>query len=529
MTERTLLRFIVLRTVVATTLFVAALVIQSLVLFTLPLDFLFYLTAFTYGLNILWLGLRRFLPVRANLYCQLFGDILLESGIVYLGGSMEGSFSFLYLITVLSASIYLYRRGGLILASAASIAYGLLVDLQYYGVIPSFPRFGGPEVVPLGRIYYNLVANVFAFYLVAVLASFISERLRSAHEALSSTQARYSDLKALNEAIVSSVSSAVLTGDLHGKVLFQNAGARELFGPVASLTSFFGTLELSFEALKEGIVGTGQVHQREIVLGERTFLCRVSGLYDRDARVIGVLLVLDDITQHKALENELQRQERMAAIGALSAAIAHEIRNPLASISGSVQMLKADAPEGGRERKLVEIIAQETFRLNRIIENFILFARPKPLAKVTYSLTQQLRDFHLLLSASPERAGHEVSLELPAEEIILTADRDMLQQVFWNLVRNSFRAMGTAPGRVAIAARAEDGRARIAFADTGPGVPPGEEERIFEPFSGNFQGGLGVGLALCKRVLTDHGGTIRVASAPGQTVFEVELPLCTAS
>jgi hypothetical protein len=105
----------------------------------------------------------------------------------------------------------------------------------------------------------------------------------------------------------------------------------------------------------------------------------------------------------------------------------------------------------------------------------------------------------------------------------------MLQQVFWNLVRNSFRAMGTAPGRVDIAARAEDGRVRIAFSDTGPGVPPGEEERIFEPFSGNFQGGLGVGLALCKRVLTDHGGTIRVASAPGQTVFEVDLPLCTAS
>ncbi len=528
MTEGTLLRFIVLRTVVATTLFVAALVIQSLVLFTLPLDFLFYITAFTYLLNIVWLGLRKVLPIKVNLYLQLFGDIVLESGIVYLGGSLEGSFSFLYLITVLAASIYLYRRGGLILASAASIAYGLMVDLQYYGVIPSFPRFGGPEFVSLGRIYYNLVANVIGFYLVAVLASFISERLRSTREVLSSTQARYSDLKALNEAIVSSVSSAVLTGDLHGRVLFQNAWARELFGPVSSLTAFFGSIELSFEALKEEIMATGRVHQRELALSGRTFLARVSGLYDREARVMGVLLVLDDISQHKALEEELQHKEKMAAIGGLSAAIAHEIRNPLAAISGSVQMLQT-AALGGQERKLTGIIAQESFRLNRIIDNFILFARPKPLTKVTYSLTQQLRDFHLLLSNSPERAGHRMELDLPPEEIVLTADRDMLQQVFWNLVRNSFRAMGTTPGSVTIAARAGDGRARVAFTDTGPGVVAGQEEIIFEPFSGNFQGGLGVGLALCKRVLSEHGGTIRVSSSPGHTVFEVELPLCTES
>ena len=528
MTDRTLLRFIVLRTVIATTLFVAALVIQSLVLFTLPLDFLFYITAFTYLLNLIWLALRKVLTVRANLYCQLFGDIVLESGIVYLGGSLEGSFSFLYLITVLAASIYLYRRGGLILASAAAIAYGLMVDLQYYGVLPSFPRFGGPEFVSLGRIYYNLVANVIAFFLVAVLAGFIAERLRSAHEALSSTQARYSDLKALNEAIVSSVSSAVLTGDLHGRVLFQNAWARELFGPVTSLSAFFGTLDLSYDALREGIVATGQVHQREMVLGGRTLLTRVSGLYDREARIMGILLVMDDITQHKALENELQHQEKMAAIGGLSAAIAHEIRNPLASISGSVQLLQT-AGLGGQERKLTGIIAQETFRLNRIIDNFILFSRPKPLTKVTYSLSQQLRDFHMLLSNSPERARHEVRLELPPEEITLNADRDMLQQVFWNLVRNSFRAMGTEPGTVTIGAQRGDGRVRVTFADTGPGVPPGQEESIFEPYSGNFQDGLGVGLALCKRILADHGGAIRVASAPGRTVFEVELPLCTAS
>jgi two-component system sensor histidine kinase PilS (NtrC family) len=527
--ERTLVSFVVTRTVIATTLFLAALIIQSLTFFTLPLNFLFYLTALIYLLNVVYLVLRRVLPIRTNLYIQNLGDLILETVIVYLTGSLEGSFSFLYLVTILVGSIYLYRRGGLILAAAATMLYGALIDLQYYGIIPPLFAAAGVPLIPLGRIYYNLAANILGFFLVALLASFISERLRAAHEALSSTQARYSDLKVLNEAIVSSVSSALIATDLEGRIIFQNGGARAMFGPLQSLGDVFFGRTLSVEAVKGELLKGKRVRQMEVSEAGKNYLLRMTGLADARGEVLGILLLLDDITEYKALENELKDKEKMAAIGSLSAAIAHEIRNPLASISGSVQILTSSALQG-QERKLTDIIGQETFRLNRIIENFILFARPKPLTRVPYSVTQQLKDFHLLLSHSPERASHEVRLILPEGEIWVEADRDMLQQVWWNLVRNAFRAMGNTPGALTIQARQNGSGVRIAFSDTGPGIPPEKVEEIFQPFAGNFREGLGIGLALCRRVVREHGGTIEVASVPHErTTFEVGLPLCTES
>ena len=529
MNERILISFVVLRTAVATTLFFAALIIQSLAFFALPLNVLFYLTAGTYLLNIFYLAIRRRLSVRTNLFIQLFGDLLLETAIVYLTGSLEGSFSFLYLITILAGAIYLYRRGGLITASAAAILYGTLVDLQFYGLLPPYAAAGGGAFVPLGRIYYNLAANILGFFLVAILASLISERLRAAHEALTSTQARYSDLKVLNEAIVTSVQSALLATDLDGRIIFQNAAARTLFGPLRSISEAFFGPSLPLESIRREWVGDQKVHQMEISDADKVFMLRLTGLSDPQGEALGLLLLLDDVTAYKALVSALKDKEKMAAIGSLSAAIAHEIRNPLASISGSVQMLQASAL-WGQERKLTGIIAQETFRLSRIIENFILFAKPKPLVRVRYCVTQQLKDFYLLLVNSPERASHEVRLILPPADIWVEADRDMLQQVWWNLVRNAFRAMAGIKGSLTIEARKNGGGIAIAFTDTGHGIPDDKTETIFEPFAGNFREGMGMGLALCRRVVEEHGGTIAVISVPHErTTFEVGLPLCIAS
>lgn len=406
MNDRLIIKFVIYRSIVATTLFLAALIIQFINFFVLPIDFLFYLTAFIYFLNIIYLVLKKFISVKANLYLQLFGDILLESTIVYLTGSLTGSFSFLYLITILVASFYLYKKGALIIASISAILYGLLVDLQYYGLIPSFYY---QPFLPIGRIYYNLISNFLGFFIVALLGSFISERLRKANEVISST------------------------------------------------------------------------------------------------------------------EEELKKKEKMATIGAMSQAIAHEIRNPLASISGSVQLLK-DRVFDEKDNMLIKIIAQETFRLTRIIENFLLFAKPKPINKFKFSLSQQLKDFFVLLQNSPEKEPHEVFLELPEEEIIINADRDMLQQVLWNLVRNGFKAMGAKKGKLTIRAK-KNNNISIEVEDTGHGISKERENIIFEPFSSNFQEGLGIGLALCKRIISEHNGKIQVKSFEKEkTIFEVILP-----
>ncbi len=519
MTEKLILNFVIYRTIVATSLFLAALIIQYINFFALPLDFLFYLTAFIYFLNIFYLILKKSISVKTNLYIQLSFDIVIESAIVYLTGSLTGSFTFLYLITILVASLFLYRKGGLIFAAFSSIAYGLLVDLQFYRILPSF--FYQP-LLPIGRIYYNLITNFLGFFIVALLGSFISERLKKTREELSSTEEQYQDLVSLNQAIVSSVTSYLFALDKLGKIIFQNKESIKRFG----FLKRFEDLKVFSEDFKDLIQKLEKervVIEKKIDLGESFFEGRISALYNINNEMEGVLVVLDDITSKVKLEEELKKRDKMATIGSLSQAIAHEIRNPLASISGSVQMLR-EGEMDPRRKTLVNIIAQETFRLSRIIENFLLFARPKPITKYKYSLTQQIKDFYLLLLNSPEKDPHEVALEIPDREIFIKGDRDMIQQVLWNLVRNSFKAMGSKKGKLTIRLKNE-GYAKIEVEDTGPGIPEEKKELIFEPFSSNFQDGLGVGLALCKRIISEHRGKILVKSREKEkTIFEVILP-----
>jgi len=516
--ERLIINFVIYRSIVATSLFLSALIIQFINFFVLPIDFLFYLTAFIYFLNILYLLLKSFISVKANIYIQLCGDILLESTIVYLTGSLTGSFSFLYLITILIASFYFYRKGALIFASLSAILYGLLVDLQYYQIIPSFYY---QPFLPLGRIYYNLITNFLGFFIVGFLGSFISERLKKTHEVLSTTEEQLRDLVSLNQAIVSSVISNIFAIDKTGTIIFQNNSSLKRFGQLKRYDDL-NFINYKFENLLKELQ-YDKVIEKEVKYNNNYLNIRISGLYNLENLMEGILIVIDDITSKIKLEEELKKKDKMVTIGSMSQIIAHEIRNPLASISGSVQMLFESIKEE-KEKKLVNIIAQETFRLNRIIENFLLFAKPKPIVKFRYSITQQLKDFFELLKNSPEKEPHDVFIEIPKEEILINADRDMLQQVLWNLVRNGFKAMGSNKGRLTIRLKKNKG-VKIEVEDTGAGIPEEKINQIFEPFSSNFQDGLGIGLALCKRIISEHNGNIQVKSIKNEkTIFEVILP-----
>lgn len=519
MNEKLILNFVIYRTIIATSLFLTALIIQFRVFFALPLDFLFYLTALIYFLNIVYLILKKFISIKLNFYIQLIGDIILESAIVYLTGSLTGSFSFLYLITILLASFYLYRKGGLIFASLSALCYGLLVDLQYYNILPSFAY---QPFLPIGRVYYNLITNFLGFFIVAILGSFVSERLRKTSEVLTTTKEKYKDLVSLNEAIVSSVASHIFAVDENKKIIFQNNLSLKRFGKQEKFEDI-ELIEEDFQKIFEKIKNEKRVLEFEKRVGENFFNIRISGLYSSEEKVEGILIVIDDITPKVKLEEELKKKDKMATIGSLSQAIAHEIRNPLASISGSVQILLSEVKDP-QKMKLINIIAQETFRLNRIVENFLLFARPKGISKFKYSITQQLKDFYELLKNSPESQPHEIFLEIPEKEIFVNADRDMIQQVLWNLVRNSFKAMGSKKGKLIVRLKEEES-VKLEVEDNGQGIPENKIKSLFEPFSSNFENGFGIGLALCQRIVSEHGGKISVSSIPFKsTIFQVSLP-----
>ncbi|HEV2764172.1 MAG TPA: ATP-binding protein, partial [Pyrinomonadaceae bacterium] len=240
----------------------------------------------------------------------------------------------------------------------------------------------------------------------------------------------------------------------------------------------------------------------------------------------GLVITFQDLTHIRAMEDTARRQDRLAAVGRVAAGIAHEIRNPLAAMRGSIQVLHSEVEGDPAQAELMNIVLRESDRLNRIITDFLTYARPRPVEPSELDLREPLRETFALLRHSPElREGHRLEEDLPDEPVVAPADAERIKQVFWNLARNALTAMKEGGTLRAELRRAESGRARITFADTGRGMTPEQVERLFEPFSSSTNGGTGLGLSIVYQIVRDHGGTINVRSREGHgTTITVELP-----
>jgi two-component system, NtrC family, sensor histidine kinase PilS len=228
----------------------------------------------------------------------------------------------------------------------------------------------------------------------------------------------------------------------------------------------------------------------------------------------------------RSLEEAARRQDRLAAVGRVAAGIAHEIRNPLASMRGSIQVLRSDLSGDSSQAQLMEIILRESDRLNQIIADFLTYARPRNTQLALIDLREPLNETFTLLRHSPEiREGHILEEDLPDEPVMVSADAAQLKQVFWNLSRNALQAMPEGGRLSAGLQRTNSGRLRITFKDTGRGMTPEQVEHLFEPFSSYTTGGTGLGLSIVYQIVRDHSGTINVRSLEGQgTTITVELP-----
>jgi two-component system sensor histidine kinase PilS (NtrC family) len=252
----------------------------------------------------------------------------------------------------------------------------------------------------------------------------------------------------------------------------------------------------------------------------------IAPLFSEFGKTTGMVITFQDLTQVRTLEETSRRQDRLAAIGRMAASIAHEIRNPLAAMRGSIQMLRAEMEGDSSQTELMEIILRESDRLNRIITDFLNYARPRTITQSEVDVGDLLHQTFALLQHSPEiLETQSIEEEIPSEPVITVADAGQLKQVFWNLARNALQAMpqgGTLRARVEMNSH---NRLRISFSDTGRGMSPDQVERLFEPFS-STTGGTGLGLSIVYQIIRDHGGTINVSSLEGQgTTITVELPL----
>jgi len=464
---------------------------------------------------------------------QLAVDLLFETALILVTGGVDSPFSFLYVITIVSASIFFHRRGGVLTAIAATFLFGTIINLQY----ADMPPFDHPSLLGNKELIYMLSLYMITFFTVGSLSGRLSERL---HE----KEIGFSKLRVFTEDIVESISSGLVTTDLSGKITSFNRSASEMTGfkPEEAIGAIWWEL-FAWEEIRDryrdlAVTGVPQRFDGEISTkkGERCLLgVTISPLRNEHGGQIGIIGTFQDLTQLKSLEEEMQKKERLATIGEMAAGMAHEIRNPLASLSGSIEVLKGDLNLRDEHLKLMEIAIREAERLNSIITQFLLYAKPLPPRRQRTDLHALLSETVQLLQNNPEYHDRiRVSLLVSAEPLIMLIDPNQIRQVFWNLSINAFQSMPDGGVLTISTRRAQAKKAKsmiaseeveILFSDTGSGIKKEDLPRIFYPFFTTKNSGSGLGLSIVQRIIEEHRGEIRVESSPKGTTFYVTLPL----
>ncbi len=453
-------------------------------------------------------------------YSQLIFDVLAEIALIYITGGIESWFSFTLILTVLSSSIVLNQRAGYIVASMSCILYGTLLDLQFYGLIPITYE----ETMLEKQFLYNIFIHTISLYVTAYLAGYLSSRLEETVVKLAEKDTNLRDLEIFNMKVIESLPSGLVTTDVEGKVLIFNRAAEKITG-TAKDDIIGRTIEHALPFLKIPIMEG----RREEVLNRDNYDKKIIGMHisilrDISGRETGFICIFQDLTILKELEEEMKNKEKWAAIGELSANIAHEIRNPLASLRGSIEMLReGKIPEKHRD-KLMGIAINETERLNTIVTDFLTYSRPKPLDIQNVDLNALLSDTLELLRNRAQDMGDIIVLQECEGALLVSLDPLKIRQVFWNLGINALEAIEK-DGKLTVSTRETQDKVSIFFSDTGPGMSKDDLEKIFYPFHTTKERGTGLGLSIAHRIVEEHQGRIMVTSNPGSgTTFEIILP-----
>lgn len=472
-------------------------------------------------------------------------DIAIVSSLVHFSGGADSVFAFLYVVVALYAALLFDRRGAMISAGLGILSYGVVLSLSRFG--PAEP--GGAVSLRVLLAVWSLHGG--AMVVVALLGSFLAVELRRAGEALRQRTTDLEELAHLHRRTVDSLMSGLLTTDREGRVTSFNPEAERITG-LEARRALGRDVESVLPGLRQlGMLaetgGAGHNRARTAYRNARGDSLHLGvGAYilgDEEGRPSGHVVIFQDVTEVVAMEQELRRSERLAAVGELSASIAHEIRNPLAAISGSIQMLRREAEVLGgaaSAARLMEIVLRETDRLNLLITDFLAYARPGPFEIGPVRLAGVVDDLlEIFAGAAPE--GVRIEVDLPSD-LSLRGDAAQLRQVLWNLVLNACQAMPQG-GVVGISAAAvppppqggAGGRrngeeekvawVEIRVRDQGAGIPPEVLEHIFDPFFTTKPEGSGLGLATVHRIVEEHGGSIQLESSVGTgTVVGVRLP-----
>ncbi len=509
------------------------------------------------GFVILWYTLNLFfliynqisLDYSLQAHLQLFADICIITAIVHVTGDLESNYFSLYLVAIILAATLLPRARVFMLAGVSFILMGSLLELAHMPVLyPGFATWhpalaalsnssGAP--VDLGTLQVKILASLFGFFAVAYLAGFLAETLRKTGAELRDRRGQVASLQAVNENVIRSMRDGLVTTDLEGVVMELNPAGAEILGcgrdsalaePIDNILGGLGPRSDEFRSMVSG-------HGRKELefdhpAGERRILgVSVSHLVIPESGTAGYIYSVQDLTVPKRLEAQFRLRERMATLGRLAAGIAHEIRNPLASISGSARVLETMGDIDEDQRKLIAIVSRESERLNKLVSDFLLYSREQRFEFSEVDVVVLIEETLLLLQHRADfPQGVSIERNLPRYPVRVRADADKLRQVFWNVCDNALKAMKDG-GTLTVEVRG--GRregVRIVFRDTGVGMEPSQLDKLFEPFQPDFSQGTGLGLAIVYQIVQGHAGHIQVESSPGKgSEFSIDLPKSQAA
>jgi len=487
------------------------------------LPFLLSFNILALALTFLFLTMRRFgCNKQALLFLQIGTDLILTTVLVINSHGIESPFVSFYLLIIIYCSLTLGKNGGIVGAALSTILYAGAITANHIGVAASFS-----SSIDLRQITFRIAIHALAFWSIAFLGTYLYKRLQAVEFQLKEKIDSLTQLQKLNEHIVSSIRSGLITTDLKGRVAVFNTAAEELMGRDSSevinqslelvIGKDFWKRILSVDLLMNL---KPMRHEEWISLpkgGKRYLGFSISPLMDQQHKLLGYILSFQDLTEITRLAEEVRLKDRMAAIGRMAAGIAHEIRNPLAAMQGSAEILRSHATLPKVDERLLNILTRESDRLNKFVEDFLSFARPRKYAKHSIDLVPVLKDSVILLQNSPEiREKHSVNLSIEEPMIPIQGSTDQLNQVFWNLAQNAIRAMPNG-GALKIGARKNlEGWGLIEFEDSGVGMSPEEQEQLFQPFNSEFKEGLGLGLSIIFQIMEDHRGKVAFESEKGK-------------
>ena len=459
---------------------------------------------------------------------QLGTDLVMVTALAASTGGRASQFVPFYVLVAVLGGVLGGRRGGAVVSAAACAGY---LGLPWLAAAFGVPDGGEAAGLPGPVLLVPLLATV------GVLAGMLGRRAEAAREDLARASRELDRMRLDHDVILRHLTSGVITIDAEGRVAYLNPAAGEVLG--LSLDTVRGrpvaeVLPDRLAPLREALLAA--LDRRETRIRGELLMRTAAGrplpvglstnLLAHEHEPTGVVAVFQDLTEVREMEQRARRNQTLAEVGALAAGIAHELRNGINPISGSVEYLQRELRLEGENAQLLDLIGVECGRLNRFVTDLLNYAREREIVKEQVDCLAMLADVTEALRRDARCApGIRFVLDAPPEDVVVRADREQLRQVWINLAINALEAMGDR-GTLTVRWRPADGGAvAVDFMDDGPGIPADDLRRVGEPFFTTKRGGTGLGLAIAHRIVERHGGALEIESAPGRgTCARVTLP-----